>query len=58
MGSELNSVKEIPERQGYHHGALREALIGVAESLIDERGLEGFSLRETARLNQIGRAHV
>jgi AcrR family transcriptional regulator len=49
MGSELNSVKEIPERQGYHHGALREALIGVAESLIDERGLEGFSLRETAR---------
>ena len=49
MESELNSVKEIPERQGYHHGALREALIEVAETLIDERGLEGFSLRETAR---------
>jgi len=49
MESELNSVKEIPQRQSYHHGALREALIRVAETLIDERGLEGFSLRETAR---------
>ena len=36
-------------RETYHHGSLREALIKAAEVLIDERGLEGFSLRETAR---------
>lgn len=49
MSSDLDTVRAIPERQGYHHGSLREALIRVAETLIDEKGLEGFSLRETAR---------
>ncbi len=34
---------------GYHHGALREALLSAAESLIGEQGLEGFTLRECAR---------
>ena len=33
----------------YHHGALREALIEATESLLAERGAEGFSLREVAR---------
>jgi AcrR family transcriptional regulator len=33
----------------YHHGALREALLAAAESLIEEHGLEGFTLRECAR---------
>ena len=33
----------------YHHGALREALIQATESLLAERGAEGFSLREVAR---------
>lgn len=42
----MNSVKK---RDGYHHGALRPALIAAAEELIVERGVEGFSLRETAR---------
>ncbi|WP_343518820.1 TetR/AcrR family transcriptional regulator [Sphingomonas sp.] len=47
MNDEVNSVK-IAGR-GYHHGALREALIDAAEAIIAERGVEGFSLREAAR---------
>lgn len=33
----------------YHHGDLRQALIDATESLLAERGAEGFSLREVAR---------
>jgi AcrR family transcriptional regulator len=33
----------------YHHGALREALIEATETLLAERGPDGFSLREVAR---------
>ena len=33
----------------YHHGDLRQALIEATESLLAERGPEGFSLREVAR---------
>ncbi|HEX8192519.1 MAG TPA: TetR/AcrR family transcriptional regulator [Allosphingosinicella sp.] len=47
MPDDPNSVK-IGER-GYHHGALRPALIAAAEAVIAERGVDGFSLRETAR---------
>lgn len=36
-------------RDTYHHGALRDALIAATESLIAERGAQGFSLREVAR---------
>ncbi|UCI06176.1 TetR/AcrR family transcriptional regulator [Mesorhizobium sp. B1-1-8] len=42
-----------PERDAYHHGDLREALIRAADTILAERGVEGFSLREAAR-----RAHV
>lgn len=35
--------------QPYHHGNLRSALIGAADALIAEKGIEGFSLREAAR---------
>ena len=38
-----------PAERGYHHGDLREALIRAADELLAERGLEGFTLRETAR---------
>lgn len=34
---------------GYHHGALREALLAAAESLLLERGVDAFTLRECAR---------
>ena len=50
MASNLDSVKSAsPEGRAYHHGALRAALMAAAEALIEERGLDRFSLRETAR---------
>jgi len=51
MKDDVNSVKMAGGEgvRGYHHGALREALIDAAESILDERGVEGFSLREAAR---------
>jgi AcrR family transcriptional regulator len=40
----------MPEREGpYHHGNLREALIGAALELLAERGKKALSLREVAR---------
>lgn len=36
-------------RDPYHHGALRQALVDVAEAILAERGVEGFTLREAAR---------
>lgn len=50
MVHDLNSVKTAsPDDRTYHHGALRTALLTAAEALIEERGLDRFSLRETAR---------
>lgn len=50
MIDDLNTVKsEGSDSRGYHHGALRPALIEAAEAVIAERGLDRFSLRETAR---------
>ncbi|GAA3443381.1 TetR/AcrR family transcriptional regulator [Planomonospora venezuelensis] len=36
-------------RTSYHHGALREALLGAARGLLAERGAAAFSLSELAR---------
>ncbi|AHH96857.1 hypothetical protein GCM10010174_34120 [Kutzneria viridogrisea] len=33
-------------KSGYHHGDLRSALLDVAEALVRERGVDGWSLRE------------
>lgn len=33
----------------YHHGDLSRALVSAAEELLEERGVEGFTLRECAR---------
>lgn len=51
MKEKVNSVKMAAGEgaRAYHHGALREALIDAAESILEERGVEGFSLREAAR---------
>lgn len=46
MTDDLNSVKN---ERAYHHGDLRAALLRAAEEVIGERGLDRFSLRETAR---------
>ena len=49
MADELNSVKTNEGERRYHHGSLRSALLEAAEAVIAERGVDGFSLRETAR---------
>ena len=51
MKDDVDSVKMTVGEgaRAYHHGALREALIDAAESILEERGVEGFSLREAAR---------
>ena len=49
MTDKLDTVKSAAKSGGYHHGALRPALIAAAEQVIAERGLHGFSLREAAR---------
>jgi AcrR family transcriptional regulator len=50
MSDNLDTVKPDTEKsRGYHHGSLRSALIEAAETVIAERGLDRFSLRETAR---------
>ncbi|WP_207480305.1 TetR/AcrR family transcriptional regulator [Arenibaculum pallidiluteum] len=36
-------------RERYHHGDLRAALVGAAEEILGEKGVEGFTLREAAR---------
>lgn len=52
----LDNVKKPPYDQGmtatkdtYHHGDLRRALLEALEQIVAERGVEGVSLRETAR---------
>ncbi len=37
-------------RRGYHHGRLREALLEAARALLGERGAQGFSLADAAKL--------
>ena len=50
MDDDLNTVKSgAADGRAYHHGSLRQALIDAAEAVIAERGLDRFSLRETAR---------
>jgi AcrR family transcriptional regulator len=43
-------------RKGYHHGNLREALIDAARFLIAEKGPQGFTLIEAARLADVSPA--
>ena len=38
------------ERRGYHHGRLRDALLEAARTLVAERGPNGFTLAEAAKL--------
>ena len=40
----------------YHHGDLREALISAGRSLLEEKGLTGFTLRECARRAEVSHA--
>lgn len=44
------------QRRGYHHGNLKEVLLEAARQLIEDRGPEGFSLTEAARLAGVSAA--
>lgn len=39
----------MEDKAGYHHGSLRRSLIEASLRLIDERGVEGFSLAQAAK---------
>lgn len=54
--SRPRAVADPGPRDAYHHGALRDALIAATESLIAERGADGFSLREVARRSGVSPA--
>src|SRR5215510_2275101 len=54
--SPSSAAKERPRRAAsakaetpYHHGALREALLKAAESVLERDGLAGLTLRAVAR---------
>jgi AcrR family transcriptional regulator len=40
----------VPVRAHYHHGGLREALIGATRQLVMERGAENFTLADACRV--------
>jgi len=44
------------KRDHYHHGALREALLAAARSLVNQRGAENFSLADACRLAGVSAA--
>lgn len=39
----------VDRKAGYHHGALREALIEAAQQLISEKGVDGFTMADACR---------
>jgi AcrR family transcriptional regulator len=44
------SAQKSPERQPYHHGDLRSALMAAALDLIEQHGVKGFTLKDAARM--------
>jgi AcrR family transcriptional regulator len=44
-----SAQKISSEKDSYHHGDLRRALLDAARQLAEERGIDGFTLREVAR---------
>lgn len=56
MSKPFTSGDDGLARKGYHHGNLREALIEAARFLITERGPQGFTLIEAARLVNVSPA--
>jgi len=43
------AIADANRHDHYHHGDLRAALLHAADSLLKEKGVEGFTLRECAR---------
>ncbi|HEY8089321.1 MAG TPA: TetR/AcrR family transcriptional regulator [Polyangiaceae bacterium] len=48
--------RAVKKRRTYHHGDLRRALLAASIALIAEKGADGFTLREAARL--VGVSHA
>jgi len=46
---DLIVVSDQKARSSYHHGDLKEALLGAAEALLEEEGVAGLTLRACAR---------
>src|SRR4029077_13907962 len=44
------TVKPGQTKARYHHGELREALIGATRKLVEERGAENFTLADACRV--------
>jgi len=53
-----NSPAAAASRSGYHHGALREALVDAGEDLARIDGLEGVTVRRTAAACGVSAAAV
>jgi AcrR family transcriptional regulator len=50
-------VTSLKRKAGrYHHGRLKEALISAGRALLEQRGLQGFTLRECARRARVSHA--
>jgi AcrR family transcriptional regulator len=50
-------VAKLQRKAGrYHHGRLKDALIGAGRALLEQRGLEGFWLRGCARRARVSHA--
>jgi AcrR family transcriptional regulator len=54
-GNIADYAPDMPERQPYHHGNLRAALLTAAERTLRDHGIEQVSLRDLAR--QAGVSH-
>lgn len=50
------SERSPSERTKYHHGNLRVALLDAADELLEQQGLQGFTLRGCARLADVSHA--
>lgn len=45
-----NTANKVRRKARYHHGELREALIGATRQLVEERGAENFTLADACRV--------
>ena len=56
-GNRALPVAKLQRKAGqYHHGQLKGALIRAGRALLEQRGLEGFTLRECARRARVSHA--
>lgn len=51
-----SSKSKVRRKPHYHHGELREALIGATRQLVEERGAENFTLADACRVAGVSTA--